>query len=41
MAKVKTNNRLNGKQRQSRLMQVLGVVITIIVIVTFILQLLH
>lgn len=41
MAKVKTDKRLTPKQRQSRLMQVFGVVITIIIIITFILQLIH
>jgi hypothetical protein len=41
MAKVRTDKRLSGKQRQTRLMQVVGIVITIIVIITFILQLIH
>jgi hypothetical protein len=41
MAKVRTDRRLTPKQRQNRLMQVLGIVITIIVIITFILQLIH
>lgn len=41
MAKARSEKKTSGNQRQTRMYQILFIIISIVVIITFILQLVH